>query len=86
MPFGLFLAMIVSIPGYFIGGNILKFFPKMPVLSSMLAVFIVSFFFYRYLGKLIDKLRKGIVSTEEKVKVIVVISFFILGLLLISLI
>ena len=85
MPYGLFVAMVVSLPGYFIGGNILKFLPGVPIIASTLAVFIVSYIFYLYLGRLIDKLRKGLVSTEEKVKTVIVVSFFILGLLVLSL-
>ncbi|OGM60843.1 hypothetical protein A2955_02280 [Candidatus Woesebacteria bacterium RIFCSPLOWO2_01_FULL_37_19] len=84
-PFGLFFAMILTLPGYLIGGNILKFLPSPPVLASVIFVLLISFVFYFLLGVLADKMRLGFKSSEEKVKTIILIVFFILGFLVISL-
>src|SRR3989344_1625975 len=52
-PIGTYIVMISSFPGYFIGGNLLKFFPDANLVISALVVVAVSFLFYWIVGVLV---------------------------------
>ena len=57
-PIGLFLAIILSLPGYLIVGNILPFLPAVPIVVSLISVLVLSGAIYYFIGLFIDKLKK----------------------------
>ncbi len=84
-PVGLFIGMILNLPGYFIVGNILPFISKLHWSFSLIAVIIVSMFFYAALAKLVDVYKRD--GKKDKVSLLVltgfvVLVFVFLGLLL----
>lgn len=85
-PIGLLVTMFASTPGYIIGGSVLRFFPKFPVIVTMVIAFSVALIFYRFLGLLIDKVSKGFNSKGEKIKFFIFVSFFVLIFLVLTLI
>lgn len=83
-PTGIFLGLIISIPGYIIAGNLLARVENIPWLISLLAIVLTSLGFYYYLGLAIDKFKKA--DIKGKVKVVVVSAFAVLLVLLLYLI
>lgn len=81
-PTGVLTMMGASIPGYLIGGNLIKFLPKITMVESILLVFVVSLIFYYFTGWVIDKARK---HELEPVKTIVISSLIILLFLILVL-
>lgn len=84
-PAGVLIALIASLPGYLIVGNILSADSTVPVVLSFTLVIVVSILFYYLAGKLLDKLKKGKLTTEEIIKLLVFISFTALIFLLLVL-
>ena len=74
-PTGLFLAMVASIPGYLLVGNIVTYLPTLPVWVSLILVFIVTTIIYFAFGLLIDKLFS---EKKSKVTAFIIVSFIIL--------
>ena len=75
-PFGIYMVLIASLPGYLIVANILKFLPPIPWLISLIIVIMVSFYIYYMAGKYLD--GYGVKKTEEKIGGFVVLFFVIL--------
>jgi len=84
-PLGIFIALTASLPGYIIVGNILKFFPELPWVVSLVIVTVVSGAFYFFLGTFIDRLKTKKITVAEANKIIIVVALFLLFLFLISL-
>src|SRR3972149_7165481 len=83
-PLGFFVAMLGSIPGYLIVGNVLKFLPAIHPIWSILLVIVVSYVFYYFLGLVLEIFFDRSRSSQEKMKLIIVIVFFLLAFLAIS--
>ena len=84
-PLGIFLVLTVSLPGYLIAGNILKFIPDLPWAVSLIVVVVTSGVFYFLLGTFIDRLKSKKITTAEVNKIIIFASLGLLILFLISL-
>lgn len=77
-PIGAFLALVVSLPGYFIAGNVLGITPKTPLSFSIPVVIGLSAFFYYILGITADLVKKIKLKTRDFSKVLVVVIFIAL--------
>lgn len=84
VPTGVFVGLIISIPGYLIAGNVLSKFENIHWLISLVAVIVTSYAFYYYFGLAIDRFKK--VDSKGKFKVMVIFIFVILLVLLLYLI
>ena len=84
-PTGIFLIIVLSLPGYLIAGNILALLPEIPWAFSLIIVVITSGAFYFLIGLLIDKKRRKKVSVSGINKLVIYLSFGLLLLFLISL-
>lgn len=85
-PTGIFIILFVNLPGYFVIGNILSFFPKIPWIISFILIAFFSGSFYFLLGILIDKVRKNKFTTGSFTKLLIYSLFVILIIIFISLI
>lgn len=84
-PTGIFIALLASLPGYIISGNILFFTKDLPWGLSFVIVIAASALFYFILGMLIDSIRVKSLNTEKVSKLLITIAFLILFLLFVSL-
>ena len=82
-PTGIFLILIMSIPGYFIVGNLLPFLINSSWLVTLVFVILSSFLFYFLTGLIIEKYLK--LSPEGKTKFLIYTAFIILLILLVLL-
>ncbi len=85
-PTGIYIALLASIPGYIISGNILYYIGEIPWLISFIVVIITSLVFYYLVGLIIDKYKSKSPSFENISKIIIIIFFCLLFLFFISLI
>ena len=85
-PTGIFLALIMSLPGYIIAGNLIAFFPEPPWILSLIIVIAVSAAFYYIVGWLIDKIVKRKLSFKYFVYYLIVIILVFLVFILLTLI
>lgn len=79
-PTGVYLIMILNLPGYFIVGNLLPFLERANWIISMALVLLTSAVFYLFVGMLLDKYRSA--DRDRKIIILVVTFFFILLFLL----
>lgn len=77
-PTGAFLALLVSLPGYFVAGDIMGITPKTPLSFSIPVVFLVTLIFYFLLGVAIDFVRKTRPNLENAIKYLVIVIFILL--------
>lgn len=87
-PTGLFMGMIISIPGYLIVGNVLSFFPAIPLVASLFLVLVVTALLYFLAGLLIDKLlkaKRNKSTRPNKVTTYITLSFIVLVILFLGL-
>lgn len=84
-PIGIFVALIVSLPGYIIAGNVLSFIEDLHWAVSLAVVFVTSALFYYLLGLFIDNLKGKSLNPENLSKIFVTLFFAILLLLVIAL-
>jgi len=84
-PTGIFIALIASLPGYVIAGNVLSFVGEVHWFLSFVIVIMTSFTFYYLLGYLIDKIKIRKFYAENLSKIIVIIFFSVLLILAIIL-
>src|SRR3989344_7328338 len=84
-PTGIFVIIVLSLPGYLIAGNILAFITELPWVISLLVVVVTSGSFYFLFGVVIDRARGKKLTAKELNKIIIITSFLILLLLLFSL-
>ena len=82
-PTGVFLILIMSIPGYFIVGNLLPFLTNTSWLVTLALVVLSSFIFYFITGLIIEKYL--LLSSEGKTKFLVYSIFIILFALMVLL-
>ena len=86
-PVGLFLAIMLSLPGYLIVGNILPFLPTIPIVVSVISVLVLAGAIYYFIGLFIDKLKKvkrakrGRTFESSKITIFIV-GFFVLILII----
>lgn len=78
-PAGIYLILIISIPGYFIVGNLLPFLVGVGWLASFILVIFSSCLFYYFLGLAGERFQKA--SYSGKITGLVV-SFFLVLLIL----
>lgn len=82
-PLGVYIASIISLPGYFITGNLLNIPSEMKWYGSLIYVILSSGLFYYLLGWLIDKLKgRSISKTSRFIIALFIILLFILFFLL----
>jgi hypothetical protein len=84
-PMGIFIALIVSLPGYIISGNALIFMGDLPWGISFLVVIATSVLFYYFLGLAIDGLRGKPMNAENLSKIFIIVIFSILFIFFVSL-
>lgn len=77
-PLGLYIASILSVPGYFIAGNLFPFLKNIPWYSSLFIVFVITLTLYYSVGLLIDKLK----SSKSKLNLVIILIFIFLIFLL----
>src|SRR3972149_2461037 len=53
-PAGIFLALLVSLPGYLFAGNLLPFIKELPWLASFIVIIVFSGIFYHFIGLFLD--------------------------------
>ncbi len=82
---GVFLILLLSLPGYLIAGNLMSFMREIPWSISLMIVVVTSGLFYFFIGFLIDKKRKKELDLILISKIIIYISFISLTILLFSL-
>lgn len=83
-PTGLFIGIILSLPGYLIVGNVLPYLPAIPIGISFVLVLVLTAFLYSLLGRFIDKLRKlnkAKIKKANKITVFIIASFILLVVL-----
>lgn len=85
-PTGIFIALVASIPGYIIAGNIFPDQLGLPWILSLIIIVVVSGLFYYLLGFGVDRLRKEKPTTEVVSKATIIGVFTVLIILLLSLI
>ncbi len=85
-PTGIFIALMLSLPGYVIAGNLLSLIPNFPWIISLVVVIVVSASFYYLLGWLIDQKRSKKMTTGNFTKYLTVFIFVVLVLILVALI
>ena len=85
-PAGIFIAIIASLPGYLIAGNILKFTTELPGYVSFVLVFLTSYGFYYLLGLVIERQKGKPLTLSGITKVTILLVFIFLVLLVLSLI
>lgn len=85
-PTGIFVAILVSLPGYVITGNILKFASELPGYVSFVIVFLSSWAFYYLVGIGIDRQRGKPITVSTVSKIVVIVVFMVLVLLVLSLV
>ncbi len=83
-PTGIFIGMVISLPGYIIAGNIMTKLPTLPAAISFLIVVIVSILFYYLVGLFFDKFKKA--AYEERIRLIVLAIFILLLTMIVVLI
>lgn len=84
-PTGIFLMLIVSLPGYLIAGNVLFFIDVLPSALSLLIVALTSFIFYFLLGLSLEKFSSSKLTAEKMSKIFVVGFFVVLVILVLIL-
>jgi len=82
-PAGIFLFLILSIPGYFVVGNLFPFLDNAAWIISFVLVVVASCLFYYLLGILFEKYGRA--SSQDKIKILVFSAFFVLLILLVLL-
>jgi len=85
VPTGIFLALLVNFPGYFVAGNLLPILERLPWGASMAVVIVVSGIIYFLLGYFIDEQKNKKLTVGRISKIIVICVFIIFLILLISL-
>ncbi|KKQ97769.1 MAG: hypothetical protein UT24_C0012G0081 [Candidatus Woesebacteria bacterium GW2011_GWB1_39_12] len=85
-PAGILLALVLSLPGYLIAGNLLQFLPELAWGISLVVIIVVSAAFYYLSGWLIDQKLEKKLSTSTFSKYLILFVFAVLVLILISLI
>jgi hypothetical protein len=81
-PLGVYIGLIVSIPGYIIATNLLPFVGDLIWFFSLVIVIIISLLFYTFLGWMIE-IFKSDKRTDEKVKLLIILVFSVLLLVVI---
>lgn len=81
-PAGIYFASIISLPGYFIAGNLLNIPAQLKWYFSLIFVLLSTVSFYYLVGLFIDKYRD---SSTSKVTLIIIAVFVVLLFLLITL-
>lgn len=84
-PTGIFIALLASLPGYMISGNLLEFIGELPWGLSFAIVMGTSFVFYYLLGMFIDNFRAKKMDSENLSRILIIAFFAILLILLIGL-
>lgn len=79
-PAGVYLVLILSLPGYFVLGNLFPFLENANWILSLVLVLLTSAAFYFLLGILLDKFKKE--PYEKKILILVLTFFFVLLLAL----
>ncbi len=79
-PYGIFLMLVVSLPGYLIAGNILFFIKELHWGVSLIIVAATSALFYYLLGFGLDKLKSKALNAENVSKILIIMFFVILFL------
>jgi len=86
-PTGVFLSFMVSMPGYFVIGNVLgDYINKIPIAVSFFFVVGISILVYFFLGLLLQKIKSGELFKKESTSKLVFFSFIVLLILLILLV
>lgn len=84
-PTGIFIALIISLPGYLISGNLMAFAGELPWGLSLAVVIGTSIAFYYLLGLFIDNFKAKKMDSENIAKYIIIAFFAILLILVIGL-
>ena len=84
-PFGIYLGLLISFPGYIVSGNILSFVKDLPWGISFFIVVTTSFLFYFLTGLIIDNFKGKPLNAENISKLLIIILFPVLLLFLMTL-
>lgn len=86
-PTGVYISFMVSVPGYFVVGNIIgDYINKIPIAISFFFVVGVSILVYFFLGIFLQKVKNGEIFKKEATSKLVFFTFIVLLTILILLV